>query len=136
MSPNSEALLSILIADDDPDDCMLFEDAIGELDYNIRIQVAKDGEELLRLLRESVILPEMLFLDLNMPRKNGFQCLAEIRADPQLSDIFIAVYSTTANQKEIDEVFRLGANTFIRKPNSYTELKSTLHGIFRDKLGE
>jgi CheY-like chemotaxis protein len=127
----------VLLADDDADDRMLFEDAVSELNLNVDLQMVKDGEELMRyLLTSAIILPEILFMDLNMPLKTGFQCLEEIRRTKMLRDIFIVVYSTTASEPEIEEVFRKGANLFINKPNSFRELKTMLHQIFSIDLRE
>lgn len=123
--------LSVLLADDDPDDRMLFADAILELNRNLSLTCIDNGEELIHyLLNSASILPDILFLDLNMPRKNGFQCLEEIRSHQELSGIFIVIYSTTGSPREIDEVFEKGANLFLNKPNSYTGLKNTLSKVF------
>lgn len=137
MKTATKQFLSVLLADDDADDRMLFEDAVSEIHLNVDLQMVGDGEELMRyLLTSAVILPEIVFLDLNMPRKNGFQCLEEIRNNKMLRDIFVIIYSTTARQKEVDEVFIKGANLFIKKPNSYTELKSILAQVFEINLRE
>jgi CheY-like chemotaxis protein len=122
---------NILLADDDADDRMFFSDAVSSLPLNINLTTAKDGEKLMTLLlNNGGTLPDMLFLDLNMPFKNGFQCLTEIRNHPELKDIFVAIYSTTNNPREIDEAFKLQANLFIRKPNTFTELKLILAKVF------
>lgn len=127
--------LSLLIADDDPDDLMLFADAVAEISPDLNLQIVKDGDELINFLNSAIILPNILFLDLNMPRRSGFQCLDEIKKNPVLKDILIIVYSTTANQREVDEVFLRGGDKFIRKPNSYTELKHILTVLFREEFG-
>jgi CheY-like chemotaxis protein len=119
-----------LLADDDPDDRMLFEDAVAGIPVEVTVSTVKDGEELMLVLNTSIILPDVLFLDLNMPRKNGFECLQEIRANRNMNDIFISIYSTTANEKEINETFKNGANMFINKPNTFTELKAMLNKVF------
>jgi CheY-like chemotaxis protein len=71
-------------------------------------------------------LPHLLFLDLNMPRKNGLECLKEIRSNEKLKDISIAIFSTSANENDIEETFLHGANIYITKPNSYNLLKQVL----------
>ena len=127
MKNNLGTYLSVLLADDDIDDRMLFSDAVSELNINVDLQIVNDGTELMNyLLTSAVILPEVVFLDLNMPRKNGFECLDEIKKHPVLKEIFIIIYSTTESQKEIDDVFHQQANLFIKKPNSFTELKKAL----------
>jgi CheY-like chemotaxis protein len=127
MKTSAHPFLSVLLADDDMDDRMLFEDAVSDLKLSIDLQVVKDGAELMDyLLTSAIIMPEILFLDLNMPRKNGFECLEEIKSNAVLKEIFIIIYSTTESQKEIDVVFAQQANLFIKKPNSFTELKNIL----------
>lgn len=131
MKTDSPQFLPVLLADDDMDDRMLFADAISDLKLPIDLQLVKDGAELMDyLLTSALIMPEILFLDLNMPRKNGFECLEEIKNHPSLKEIFIIIYSTTESQKEIDHVFEQQANLFIKKPNSFTELKNTLSHVF------
>ena len=126
----SPQFLPVLLADDDMDDRMLFSDAISDLKLPVDLQLVKDGAELMDyLLTSAMIMPEILFLDLNMPRKNGFECLAEIKNHPILKEIFIIIYSTTESEKEIDDVFEQQANLFIKKPNSFTELKNILSHV-------
>ena len=83
-----------------------------------------------------MILPQILFLDLNMPFKNGFQCLEEIRSIKAFDDMFIALYSTTARPSDIEAGFLKGANLFIHKPNSYAALKQILYKILNMDLLE
>jgi CheY-like chemotaxis protein len=123
--------LYVLLADDDADDRMIFEDAVKELQMNIVFQAVKNGQELMDFLfEEGIILPHLLFLDLNMPLKGGMKCLEEIRNNPAFNDIFIALYSTTARQSDIDEGYAKGSNLFIIKPSSFLALKKILTEIF------
>jgi CheY-like chemotaxis protein len=127
----------VLLADDDADDRMFFEEAIEEIEININLTTVKDGQELMDFLNHSTfLLPEILFLDLNMPFKNGLQCLREIRAEERYIDICIVLYSTTARQADIDECYDLGANLFINKPNSFADLKKLLMKVFTMDLKE
>ena len=131
MNTDNSDKRNVLLADDDSDDRMFFRDAVSSLPLNINLVTAKDGAKLMSyLLTPESIMPEILFLDLNMPFKNGFECLTEIRQHPDLKGIFIIIYSTTANPKEIDEAFKLQANLFIQKPNTFTELKLILAKVF------
>lgn len=116
--------LSVLLADDDKDDRFFFGLAVAETDKSISFTALPSGEKLMEWLKQaSQRLPDMVFLDLNMPRKNGFMCLEEIRKDPSLQNLFIAIYSTSNSPKDIAEAFEKGANVFINKPNGYEELK-------------
>ena len=111
---------SIFLADDDVDDCSVFEDALSELATEITLTVANNGVELLDTLNNTVPPPPyVIFLDLNMPRKNGFDSLKEIRQSKKLSEIPIVILSTSSNNEVIDRTFDLGANYYICKPTSY-----------------
>ena len=86
-----------------------------------------DGIELMEYLaKNGNDLPQLLFLDLNMPRKNGLECLKEIRSNRKLAEIAIAIYSTSLAEKDIEETFIKGANVYIKKPNDFEELKNIL----------
>jgi response regulator RpfG family c-di-GMP phosphodiesterase len=109
--------LNVLLADDDIDDCNFFETAINELSLNTKLVIVNDGERLMEhLMNETTELPHMLFLDLNMPRKNGFECLLEIKLNKKLENIPIIVYSTSLEQEGLNELYKNGAQYFIRKP--------------------
>lgn len=131
MNQASTQLLYILMADDDADDRMFFEEALNELKLLVDFRTVKDGLELMNYLMGSgIILPQVIFLDLNMPLKNGFQCLSEIRNLKAFQDIFIIIYSTTARPSDVELAFKKGASLFINKPSSYDELKKILLKIF------
>jgi len=119
--------LHILLADDDDDDRLFFKDAIEEIKVKTVVTMVNDGVELMEYLHKAEIhLPNLIFLDLNMPRKGGMECLKEIRSNHKLKDISIAIYSTSGLEKDIEESFIKGANIYIKKPNDFVELKNTL----------
>lgn len=130
---NSRTPSRILLADDDADDRELFEEALSDVHPSAVLTTAQDGEELMFILR-NYHKPDLLFLDLNMPRKNGKECLHEIVKTPELRNIPIIVYSTSVNPVDIEETFSLGAKLFFRKPNSYEDLKRNVAEIFNEKL--
>ena len=120
--------LHILLADDDEADRLLFTDALAELKLKTIVQTVKNGMELMEWLNKPDIrLPNLLFLDLNMPRKNGIQCLKEIRSSERLKNISVAIYSTSENQKDMEETFLAGANIYITKPTDFGTLKQILN---------
>lgn len=122
--------IHIVLADDDEDDRMLFTDAFEELKINTKVNTYKDGADLMDYLNgEDAILPEILFLDLNMPKKNGIECLHEIKANPKFSNIAIAIYSTSSSEEHIEETFVSGANIYIKKPNEFSALKKVLSDV-------
>ncbi len=123
------APLQILLADDDENDRLLFIDALKELKTKTIVHTVNDGIELMDYLaKKDSVLPQLLFLDLNMPRKNGLECLKEIRSNYG-NEIAIAIFSTSLSEKDIDETFLNGANVYINKPNSFDEFKKALNKV-------
>ena len=119
--------LHILLAEDDDDDRLFFKDAIEEIKVKTVVTMVNDGVELMEYLHNpNIHLPHLVFLDLNMPRKNGMQCLKEIRSNHKLKELSIAVYSTSALEKDIEDTFINGANVYIKKPNDFEVLKNIL----------
>jgi len=122
--------MRILIADDDDDDRTFFSDAMMELKMNNELTMFNDGKELMDYLANpDIVLPYLLFLDLNMPLKSGFECLKEIRSDLRFKDVSIAIYSTSSSEKDIEETFIEGANIYIKKPNDFTKLKKVIKEV-------
>lgn len=122
--------IHIIIADDDQDDRLFFTDAFEELNMNTKVKTFNDGIELMDYLNGvETVLPNVLFLDLNMPKKDGIECLKEIKANSKMSDIAIAIYSTSASEEDIEETFVLGANIYIIKPSSFEQLKKLLSEV-------
>ena len=120
----------IFLADDDSDDCMLFGDALKKLPFRQTLTIANNGEQLMDLLQNpSVLKPDVLFLDLNMPRKNGFQCLSEIKADNDLRNIPVVIISTSSDHHVMDQLFNNGAHFYIRKPADFVQLKSLISEV-------
>ena len=122
--------INICLADDDEDDRLFFTDAFDELKINTRVSTFNDGVELMDYLNhEDSVLPNVLFLDLNMPKKNGVECLLEIKKNEKLNDIAIAIYSTSSSEEHIEETFINGANIYIKKPSDFDNLKKILSEV-------
>jgi CheY-like chemotaxis protein len=120
----------ILLADDDEDDRLFFKEAFDEIKIRTRIVLVKDGVELMNYLAvKGHTKPHILFLDLNMPRKSGMECLREIRNTDYLKDIPIAIYSTSSSEQDIEQTFINGANIYIKKPSDFNELKRILEDV-------
>lgn len=120
----------VLLADDDEDDRIFFTDAFEELKMKTVVKTVNDGVELMEyLLSPGTRLPHVLFLDINMPRKGGLECLSEIRANKDLKDLSIAMYSTSSSEKDIEETFVQGANIYINKPSDFAGLKRVLSEV-------
>ncbi len=119
--------LNILLADDDKDDCLFFEEAIAELTATANFTAVHDGEQLMKLLTTKTIkLPHILFLDLNMPRKNGFECLAEIKNTNTLKNLPVVIFSTSFEQEVVNMLYDNGAHYFIRKPSEFALFKKII----------
>ena len=124
--------LNIALADDDDDDRTLFKEAMDEIKIKTKLSLFNNGKELMDyLILPNVILPEIVFLDLNMPIKNGMQCLHEIRNHPKLQDLLVAIYSTSSSEGDIEETFVNGANIYINKPNSFGALKQVIEKVLQ-----
>ncbi len=122
--------INICLADDDEDDRLFFTDAFEELKMKTNVMTFNDGVELMDYLNDGdSILPNVLFLDLNMPKKNGVECLLEIKQNEKLNDIAIAIYSTSSSEEHIEETFVNGANIYIKKPSDFDDLKKILSEV-------
>ena len=122
--------IHIILADDDEDDRLLFIDAFEELKINTKVNTFNDGVELMEYLNSpDAVLPNVLFLDLNMPKKNGIECLYEIKANERFREIAIAIFSTSSSEEHIEETFVQGANIYIKKPSDFATLKKVLSDV-------
>lgn len=121
---------NIFIADDDSDDLILFEDALREICKDSQLTKAKDGQHLMQILDATVPPPpDVIFLDLNMPRKNGFECLDEIKHNSKFKNIPIVIFSTSDQPEAVDRVYKQGAQHFLKKPSSYPLLKKAIQKV-------
>lgn len=119
--------LQLLLADDDEDDCLFFKEALAELPVATHLTTVHDGEQLMHWLTANTgPLPQALFLDLNMPRKGGYECLVEIKADQQLQQIPVIIFSTSFEKEVADRLFKKGAISCIRKPTDFSQLKQAI----------
>ena len=122
--------IKIVLADDDEDDRLFFSEAFEELKINTKVSTVNDGVYLMEYLNsEESALPHVLFLDLNMPRKSGMECLKEIRSNDKFKDIAIAIYSTSSSDEDIENTFVYGANIYIKKPSDFKSLKKILSDV-------
>jgi CheY-like chemotaxis protein len=118
---------NILIVDDDDEDIELFCEAVNEINPNIICNSVGNGKDALKmLLREGAKLPDYIFLDMNMPKMGGKQCLKEIKKNIILKDIAVVMYSTSKLPADLRESLELGAANFWTKPSSFITLKKDL----------
>ncbi len=122
-----------LLVDDDEDDISVFQEVLEDITPSILLTCAGDGTEALKLLKhEQTKLPDIIFLDLNMPLMGGKECLSELKKDPQLKRIPVIMYTTSSQSKDIEETMLRGAICFITKPTSLSELKHILSSICKN----
>jgi CheY-like chemotaxis protein len=125
-----ELPITMLVADDDPDDCMLIADALEEAGLIHNLYFVGDGEELMDYLyRQGKYAeltnsprPDLILLDLNMPKKDGREALREIKTDPDLRRVPVVVLTTSQADEDIQRTYDLGANSFIVKPVTFESL--------------
>ena len=139
MTTESRQAITILLADDDLDDCLLIKDALVEARLANDLHFVHDGEELLDYLcrrgqyTEPINSPRpgLILLDLNMPKKDGREALQEIKAVPQLRQIPIVVLTTSKAEEEIYRSYDLGANSFISKPVTFATMVDAMKTLGR-----
>ncbi|MEX0595351.1 MAG: response regulator [Candidatus Paceibacterota bacterium] len=120
--------LNIILAEDDHDDRLLFEEAIDELPVSVELITFNNGDDLMEWLKDDKNkLPDALFLDLNMPRKNGFAALGEIKRSTKLQDLPVIIFSTATNKEMIKQVFKDAAHYYIHKPVHFWKLKELIY---------
>jgi len=133
--------IHILVADDDKDDCDFFSEALKEIPLSITLTTVHDGAGLIELLTKATgQLPHVLFLDLTLPLKNGFDCLSEIKRHNKLMSLPVIIFSTSFTQEIADHLYKNGAQHYIRKPPQFSQLKKIIHQaltiIGKNNLGE
>jgi len=125
-------VLNVALVDDDKDDRFLFQEVIEEIKINTNLLLFTNGQEFMDYLTQGdMVNLHIVFLDLNMPVKNGIQCLEEIRDNNRFNDISVAIYSTSSSEADIEETFVKGANVYINKPNDFKSLKKTIEQVLR-----
>ena len=122
---------NIFLAEDDADDRMFFEDALKKVTVLTQLTLSNDGLELMSNLETVTEAPppHIVFLDLNMPFKDGFQCLQEIRNTPKLKEIPVVIFSTTASDDAVNKTYEQGANYYICKPRSFKLLVKAIETV-------
>ena len=122
---------SIMIAEDDSDDRLLLETALKETGLEVELVFTQNGVDLLKLLteKEESYYPRVILLDLNMPKKDGRESLKELKQHPTLKKIPVIIFTTTKNEAEISRCYELGANTYVVKPDSYSDLLKVVNHL-------
>ena len=131
LQPEKNEPVKVVLADDDKDDQEVFQDALTEAKIPADLTTVNNGQELLNHLKDPTEPnPDIIFLDINMPVKNGKEVLEEIKADESLKEIPTVMLSTSDNPKDVEETFNAGANLYVRKPFSFRSLILILKKVF------
>lgn len=135
MKPNPKSI-TILLADDDPDDRLLVREAFEESHLLNVLETVEDGEELMDYLHQKgdyagKPTPNLILLDLNMPRKNGMEALEEIKADARLRRIPVVILTTSKAEEDIVRTYDLGVNSFVVKPVTFESLVELVRELGR-----
>jgi len=125
---------TIVFAEDDEDDQLHFTDVFYEIDADIQIVFVRDGNQLLQLLKN--FLPDLLFLDLEMPYKNGLECLVELRKNIAYNNLPVVICSSTMRPANIQTVYEMGAHLFLHKSSSYSDYSYCLKQILSLNWGD
>lgn len=135
---NNENIINILIAEDDEDDYTLIIDSIKSSQKNCQVNWVRDGEELIKYLNSTSDhevgnknVPDIILLDLNMPKKDGREALEEIKTHSKFKNIPVIVLTTSQAKMDIQKVYDLGANSFIQKPFKYADFSSMMENFFK-----
>ena len=120
------------LADDDSDDRDLFCEALAGIDKSIRSYTAENGRDALNVLHDMPQRPELIFLDINMPLMNGWQCLARIHSDNSYKHIPVVVISTSSYDREINNAERYGAQYYLTKPHDYRDFINILTAFIQN----
>ena len=121
--------MNVFYADDDEDDREAFCLALQQINPEIKITLSKDGQEALEILTSQKQLPSFIFLDVNMPRMNGIECMAKLKSDNRLKSVPVIIYSTTSDGNEVKRLIMLGAEDFISKHCSFAELIESINKV-------
>lgn len=128
---NSDPDIHILLADDDEDDRLFFSTALSEMVFDCKLTFAHNGVELLDILEFAEELPDIIFLDMNMPKKSGLESLREIRSNRRYDTICIVIYSTFDTDEQVDKVLAEGANIYFNKPSDMEKIKDMIRQVMR-----
>ena len=118
----------ILLVDDDADDQVYFRDAINELNASLKCDIANNGREALDQIQQPPP-PDLIFLDLNMPVMNGYECLEFLKTEERYKNIPVVIFTTSRNKQDVEQARQLGAHLFFTKPTNFNTLCSKLNKI-------
>lgn len=123
--------LKIYLADDDSDDREIFQEAFKDINSGNDLKTFNNGLEVIDHLDSSEEIPDIIFLDLNMPLVSGLETLKMIRGNERYGSLCVVIYSTSSAEKDIEDTLAAGANIYINKPADYSALKQTIMKVMK-----
>jgi CheY-like chemotaxis protein len=129
MRKTVEYFNNVILAEDDKDQAILFRIVLKQVSPGRKLTVVGDGDQLVEALKEEV--PDLIFLDLNMPHKNGYECLDEIRKKPELQEVPVVVYSSSTFSTDMSNSYLHKANLYLVKPFNSVHLRNALQSILK-----
>lgn len=134
MKNGNMSLAEVLLVDDNPADLDLARDLLIANEHPRQVNTVTDGEDAVAFLRRegrftSAQRPDLIILDLNLPRKNGWQVLEEVKSDPKLRSTPVVIFSTSEAPHDIGNCYRLGANSYVRKPGNLQDFMAVIQSI-------
>ena len=123
-----EEELNVVMAEDDNDDFEILADAISKVPVKILLSRAEDGVVLMKLIHEKI--PDLLFLDIILPQRDGRDCIREIRSDKKFDGLPIIVYTSLKDLETVEFCYRWGTNIYVHKPQSYSDIAEIVRKIF------
>jgi CheY-like chemotaxis protein len=129
-------VMEILLVEDSPDDVLFTQEALADAEVPTRLHVARDGEEAMSFLRgegghAGAPRPDLVLLDLNMPRKDGREVLAEVKTDPELKSIPVVVLTTSSSDEDINKAYCAHVNSYVRKPVNFDRFVEVVRALER-----
>lgn len=121
--------MTILYIDDDREDQKIFVEAVAAVNPRVTCHLANDGFHALEILNDLILIPDYIFLDINMPRLTGKQFLIELKRSKKFNDVDVVMYSTSTNPKDLSDCKKLGAKDFIIKPNNFSAVCDALKNV-------
>ena len=122
--------MQLLIADDDSEDIELFQETLENVQPDAELIVTRSGREAISGLR--ACKPAVIFLDINIPEMNGWECLKHLKSDASFKDIPVIIYTTSSAKSDVDIASSLGADRLVTKPDRFQDLLKILSGIIRE----
>ncbi|NBL64929.1 response regulator [Flavobacterium sp. NST-5] len=127
----SQSQLQVILIDDDREEHFLFREALAEIANDVHFVSYADPSQLFHHLQNDELdKPDIIFLDLNMPQINGIECLERIRQNQQLNNVKVVIYSTSKTKNDIHNCFLKGADLYVSKPNSFSDLGQMFQRVF------